>query len=255
MYIIDPSNHENANKKWEKVCNSVPNGARTLGLSTSKYLSDTFAPYYDLLITYCASVPFEMPGNVKKIAIIHHQNYPRSAAVSSWRKLNKMYYGYTLDFFCNVEEVVDLFREQQDFYRSKGKTFFLPRFIDTTTLPKPKKDKTIPTLWFGNRYGSFNKQFNDYIKKQPYPYWLSKNVFGIGDKELFEIEDREDVLEIVNSAKEVWAIGICQLEAKYLGATTHSFIKDGDLPLYTEETIVSYLQELLESQVQKVSKS
>lgn len=251
MFVIDPTNHTKANKKWETVCAGVPNGARTLGLSVSKYLAPTFFPYYDLLITYCANVPFDMPEDVKKIAVIHHQNYPRIAAVKGWRELNRMYSGYTLDFFCNVEEVVDLFREQQAFHHSKGKTFFLPRFIDTTTMPEPKEKKEIPTLWFGNRYGAFEKQFSQYLKKNEHPYWLSKNVFGVGERELFKIEDREDVLEIVNSAREVWAIGICQLEAKYLGATTHSFIRNGDLPLYTEKTIVPYLEELLRSQDRK----
>ena len=109
-------------------------------------------------------------------------------------------------------------------------------------MPKIHKEKTIPTLWYGNRWAEFAREFCEYCKA-PHPYWVSGGVFGKGEKALYEI-DRKDALRILNDAKYVWAIGVSQLEAKYLGAKVIPY-RDDKLPYYDEKTIVPYVRELL----------
>lgn len=237
MYILDPSNHENANRIWREMLSSKPNGARTLGTAVSKYLAPAFEPYYDMLITYASDIPFDIPKDVRKIAVIWHQNFPWAAGISAWRKVNSILYWYDVDYFCNEKKIVQLIRE------SGGKAHFMPRFIDTTTLPKPKKEKTIDTLWFGNRWNEFRREFVQYQREVKTPYWLSHNIFGNGEEELYEV-DRTDALKILNDAKTVWAIGISQLEAQYLGAEVHSYRGDV-LPFYDQNTIKDYVARLL----------
>lgn len=240
MYILGTKNHKKANAVWKELLNGKPNGARTLGAAIEK-LSDYFEPYYDMLITYASDIEFEMPKDVKKIAVIWHQNYPWASGITSWRKVNKKLKGYDVHYFCNEEHIIELIKE------SKGKAFYLPRFIDTKSIPIPKggyEIKYIPTLWFGNRWNEFGCEFENY-KKNEKPYWISQGMFGKGDKEITELT-REEALEVVASTRKVWAIGISQLEAKYLGAEIVSY-RGEEHPYYDQNTIKKYLKELLSS--------
>lgn len=235
MLIISPENHENANKIWREKLDCKPNGARTLGTAAAEYLAPALAPYYDLFVTYGVDIEFPIPDGTKNIAVMWHQNYPWAAGITAWRRVNERLSGYTVDYFCNEETIVALIRE------AGGRAFFLPRFIDTTTLPTPKP-KRISNLWFGNRWGEFGVEFQLFLNNKK-PYWISQGVFGIGEKEIAEL-DHEQALEIVSEAKNVWAIGLCQLEAKALGANVITY-RGEPLPFYDQNTIVDYLKDLI----------
>lgn len=238
MYILDPSNHTEANKVWRGLLGGRPNGARTLGEAASKYLSPVLEPHYDMFITYAADLPFEVPKGVRKIAVMWHQNFPWASGIAVWRKVNSVLWEYDVDYFCNEKQLVTLIKE------NGGRAYYLPRFIDTTTLPTPQKKKHIDTLWFGNKWDEFRKEFTKYQWSVATPYWLSHNIFGKGDDRLYDL-DREDALSIVNDAKVVWAIGISQLEAQYLGANVLSYRGDV-LPLYDQTTAPLYLAKLVQ---------
>lgn len=237
MFVVSPDNHTYANKVWLEQLNGKPNGARTLGAAAAKYLSDTMATRYDMLVTYASDMPFDIPDGVKTIAVMWHQNYPWSAGISAWRKMRASLASYEVECFCNEQKIVELIREQG------GTAFYLPRFIDTTTLPAPK-EKRISNLWFGNRWGEFGAEFERY-KERKNPYWISQGVLGLGEKEIADLT-HEQALEIVAEAKNVWAIGLCQLEARHLGANVFSYRGDV-LPFYDQTTIVAYLEKLLSS--------
>lgn len=237
MIIVAPGSHPQADTVWKELLKGKPNGARTLGSWQRFHLAKLFAPYYDMFVTYAADIPFEIPEGVKKIAVCWHQNYPYAAGISKWRKTNRMLAGYEVHYFVNEPHLIELIHEQG------GRAFLLPRFVDTKSLPKPRKEKTIPTLWYGNRWAEFGREFCEYCKL-PHPYWVSGGFFGKGEEALYEI-DRRDALKILGMAKDVWAIGVSQLEAKYLGATVHSY-RDKELPFYDQRTIVPYTQKLLE---------
>lgn len=247
MIILDPSNHETANKVWREKLNCKPNGARTLGAAASKYLSPIFEQDYDMFVTYAVDIPFDIPDGVKKIAVMWHQNYPWQSGIAVWRKANYTLRDYDVDYFCNEKQIVQLIRE------GGGSAYFLPRFIDTTVMPTPNKKKTIPNLWFGNRWNEFGGEFARYTMEVKPAYWLSHNIFGKDDKQIVEL-DGDDALTIVNEARDVWAIGISQLEAQYLGARVHSY-RGEVLPFYDQNTIPLYLEKLLQTVVRKSPKS
>lgn len=238
MYIISPENHETANKVWRELLGSRPNGARTLGEASAKYLSDEMAKHYDMFVTYCVNFPFEIPDGVKRIAVMWHQNFPWVDGFKLWQTCNIKLAGYEVDYFVNEHKMVDLIREVG------GRAYFLPRFIDTTTLPEPVEQKTIPVLWFGNKWGEFKGEFEEYKNSYERPAWVTQGNYGIGDKVLRENISHEQALEIVARAKTVWAIGISQLEAKALGAEIISY-RGQAIPLYTEKTAPLYLRRLL----------
>lgn len=248
MIILDPSNHTEANKVWREVLGSRPNGARTLGEAASKYLSPIFERHYDMFVTYAADIKFEIPEGVERIAVMWHQNFPWASGIAVWRKVNSVLWKYDVDYFCNEKHIVKLIRE------NGGQAYYLPRFIDTATMVEPKKEKTIDTLWFGNRWDEFRKEFTQYYLTTKRPYWLSHNIFGLGDERLYDLGDRKDALRIVAEAKKVWAIGVSQLEAQYLGAEVISY--RGDIaPFYDQNTITLYLEKLLQTVVQRPPKS
>ena len=236
MIIVAPGSHPEADKVWEQTLNKKPNGARVLGNWQKIHLSKLFEPYYDMLVTYAAEIPFDIPKGVKRIAICWHSNFPWAAGITKWRRVNKTLAGYEVDYFVNEQHLIELIEEQG------GRAFYLPRFVDTKALPKPKEEKTIPTLWYGNRWAEFGAQFAKYSRRK-HAYWISGGFFGKGDKALYEV-DRKDALRILNEAKYVWAIGVSQLEAKYLGAEIISY-RDAPLPYYDQKTIVPYTKELL----------
>lgn len=236
MVIVAPGSHPRADKVWKETLNSKPNGARVLGNWQKIYLSKLFEPYYDMLVTYAADIPFDIPDGVNRIAVLWHQNFPWAAGISKWRKVNQMLTGYDVDYFANEPHLIELIKEQG------GRAFLLPRFVDTKALPKPREEKTIPTLWYGNRWAEFAREFCEYCKL-PHPYWISGGFFGKGEKALYEV-DRKDALRILNMTKDVWAIGVSHLEARYLGARVHSY-RDKESPFYDQNTIVPYTEELL----------
>ena len=237
MYTISPGHHETADKFWKEKLGSRPNGARTLGSAQAKYLAPIFERHYDMLITYCSAFEFEIPKGVKKIAICWHQNYPWVEAFKQWQRVNIKLKDYEVDWFCNEETIVKLIRE------GGGRAFYLPRFIDTHEMPRPKIAKEYNTLWFGNQWGGFQNEFAMYKRNAREPYWVTHGVFGYGDKEIRKV-NHEQSLEIVNKARTVWAIGVSQLEAQYLGARVVSY-RGGILPYYDETTIPLYLERLL----------
>lgn len=240
MYIVKPGKHPVADKIWKEQLGGSMNGARTLGTAQAKHLSKLFEQVgYDMLVTYASDMDFEIPGNVKRIAVMWHANYPWLAGVSLWRKVDAKLGKYQVDYFSNEPHLVELIKEQG------GRAYYLPRFIDTKTLPIPKKDKSIPSLWLGNRWASFENQFQRYISSNKTPCWISQGKFGVGKEEKYTI-NREDTLEILNDSKVVWAIGISQLEAMYLGCKVIPY-RDGLLPFYDQNTIKVYLRALLQS--------
>lgn len=238
MYIISPANHETANKVWREQLGSRPNGARTLGTSSAKYLADEMSKYYDMFVTYCVNYPFEIPDGVKTIAVMWHQNFPWTEGFKQWQRVNIDLAGYEVDYFVNEQKMVDLIREVG------GRAFYLPRFIDTNTLPEPA-EKTIPNLWFGNKWGEFRGEFEQYKATYERAPWVTQGNYGIGDKVLRENISQEQALMLVARAKVVWAIGLSQLEAQALGAEVISY-RGEVLPLYTEKTAPLYLRRLLD---------
>ena len=236
MYIISPGHHKTADKYWKEKLGSKPNGARTLGSAQAKYLAPVFERYYDMLITYCSAFEFEIPKGVKKIAVCWHQNFPWVDAFKQWQRVNIKFQGYEVDWFCNERKIVELINE------GGGRAFYLPRFIDTHAMPKGKPKK-IDHLWFGNQWGGFQGEFAEYKRTNKEPYWITHGSFGLGDKKIRDVS-HEEALEIVSQAKEVWAIGISQLEAQYYGANIVSY--RGDVLKYLDEKIApEYLNRLL----------
>ena len=240
MKIIGVGSHPVADDFWKNVLGGKPNGARVLGANQEKFLAPIIEKYYDAAIFYAADlVSDEMLKDIPKgsrIFVAHHQNYPWAAGISKWRRVNKQLAEYEVDYFANEPHIIELIDEQG------GRAFLLPRFIDVKALPKPKEEKTIPTLWYGNRWAEFGAQFAKYSQIK-HPYWISGGFFGKGEKALYEIS-RKDALRILNDAKYVWAIGVSQLEAKYLGAKVIPY-RDDLLPYYDQKTIVPYVKELL----------
>ena len=238
MYIISPKNHTEANKVWKEKLGGRPNGARVLGEAQAKYLSKEFAKYYDLLVTYSVNLPFEIPEGTKRIAVMWHQNYPWTEGFKQWQRVNIKLKDYQVDYFANEHKIVDLINEV------KNNAFFLPRFVDTDTLPKPM-EKTIDTLWYGNRWNSFSEEFDIYKRKAYKPLWVSQGKFGDGDKIIKDNLTHEESLDILRRARVVWAIGVSQLEAQAFGAKVVPY-RGQVLPLYTEKTAPVYLRRLLD---------
>lgn len=238
MYIISPANHETANKVWREQLGSRPNGARTLGTSSAKYLADEMSKHYDMFITYCVNYPFEIPDGVKTIAVMWHQNFPWTEGFKQWQVVNLKLAGYEVDYFVNEHKMVDLIRE------GGGRAYYLPRFIDTNLLPEPAREKDIPTLWFGNTWGEFRSEFANYKATVDTPYWITQGRYGFGDEVIDDDISHEDALKIVARAKVVWAIGLSQMEARALGAEIISY-RGAPHPFYTEKTAPVYLRRLL----------
>lgn len=238
MYIISPGHHPVADEVWRTKLNSKPNGARTLGSAQAKYLAGEFEKHYDMLVTYCSSFDFDIPEDVKKIAVCWHQNFPWVDAFKQWQRTNLKFKDYEVDWFCNEEKIVELINE------GGGRAFYLPRFIDTKEMPKPKIAKEYDTLWFGNQWGGFQNEFAMYKRNAHKPYWVAHGTFGYGDKKIREV-NHEQSLDIVNKARVVWAIGVSQLEAQYLGARIVSY-RGKILPYYDETTIPLFTRRLLD---------
>lgn len=238
MYIISPGHHPVADEVWRTKLNSKPNGARTLGSAQAKYLAGEFEKHYDMLVTYCSSFDFDIPEDVKKIAVCWHQNFPWVDAFKQWQRTNLKFKDYEVDWFCNEEKIVELINE------GGGRAFYLPRFIDTKEMPKPKIAKEYDTLWFGNQWGGFQNEFAMYKRNAHKPYWVAHGTFGYGDKKIREV-NHEQSLDIVNKARAVWAIGVSQLEAQYLGARIVSY-RGKILPYYDETTIPLFTRRLLD---------
>lgn len=238
MYIISPGHHKTADKYWKEKLGGKPNGARTLGSAQAKYLAPVFERYYDMLITYCSSFEFEIPRGVKRIAICWHQNFPWVDAFKQWQRTNLKFKDYEVDWFCNEKTIVQLIRE------GGGRAFYLPRFVDTDELPDPTDEKKFDTLWFGNQWGGFQGEFQTYKDNAHKPYWITHGTFGYGNKKIKDVT-HEEALRLVSKARAVWAIGMSQLEAQYLGAKIVSFRGD-ILDFYDEKTIPLFLGRLLD---------
>lgn len=241
MKIIGVGSHPVADEVWATTLQKKPNGARTLGRWQELYLTPIIEKYYDAAIFYAADlVSAEMLKDIpegSRLFVAHHSNFPWASGISKWRKTNRMLAGYEVDYFVNEPHLIELIEEQG------GRAFLLPRFISTGAMPKIHKEKTIPTLWYGNRWAEFAREFYEYCKLS-HPYWISGGFFGKGGEALYEI-DRRDALRILGMARDVWAIGVSQLEAKYLGARIHSY-RDKELPFYDQRTIVPYTKKLLD---------
>lgn len=237
MNIISPGTHPVADKFWKEILHEKPNGARTLGAAQAKHLADLFEPYYDLMVCYASEYDFDIPKGTKRIAIMTHQNFPWTAGFKSWQRVNNKLKGYEVDYFMNEPKLIGLVREVG------GRAFYLPRFIDTNEYPKIVGETQIPTLWFGNAWGEFQGEFEMY-KQQKEPYWITQGRFGCGEEVIKDNLDRSTTLTILASAKKVWAIGICQLEARYYGAEVVSY-RGELLPYYDEKTIRPYTKRLL----------
>lgn len=237
MNIIKPGNHPAADKFWETVLNKKPNGARTLGDAQAKWLAKCFEPYYDLLVTYASEYDFDIPEGTKRIAIMTHQNFPWVAGLRSWQKVNNKLQGYEVDYFINEQNLINLVKE------AGGRAFYLPRFIDATKYPRFLHEKDIETLWFGNAWGEFQGEFAMYKNTVKNPVWITHGNFGAGDKTIRSLS-RMETLAILARAKEVWAIGISQLEAQLYNCDIVSY-RGPVLPYYDQKTIVPYTKELL----------
>ena len=237
MIVVSPNHHPQADKVWRELLGSKPNGARTLGTAQEKYLADVFEPYYDMLVTYASDYPFEIPEGVKRIAIMWHQNYPWTEGFKVWQRVNCRLKSYEVDYFVNEEKLLSLIEEVG------GRAYFFPRFIDTKKYPKFNCTKNIPTLWFGNPWREFSKEFEGYKLMNEHPWWICHGELGYGDEKKRALNRRE-TLQFLARAKEVWAIGISQLEAQYYGAEIVSYRGDV-LPFYDEKMIVEEAKKLL----------
>lgn len=239
MIVISPGHHPVADKFWKEKLGGRLNGARVLGEAQAKYLTPLFEQKYDMLITYASDMDFEIPDSVKRIAVMWHFNFPKVEAFRLWQKVNLKLKGYYVDYFSNDQDVIALVREVG------GRIFYLPRFIDTNEYPKFDVKKTIPTLWMGNKWNEFKFEFDNYIKNES-PAWISQGQLGLG-KTIFNPHlSREATLRLLAKTKEVWAIGICQLEAQYYGCEVVPY-RGERLPFYDQNTIKSYLEALLQS--------
>ena len=237
MEIIAPNSHPTADKVWREQLGSKPNGARTLGSAQAKYLAPLFEPYYDEMVCYASDYQFEIPEGAKRIAVMVHQNYPWVEAFKIWQRTNVKLKRYEVDYFANEPKIVELIRQ------GGGKCFYLPRFIDTTEYPIFSDIKKYKHLWFGNPWNEFKKEF-EYYKDTTHGWWICHGRFGRNDKVIKEL-NRFETLRILSQAKEVWAIGVSQLEAQYYGCKIVSY-RDGVLPFYNEDTIQDYTKDLLE---------
>ena len=239
MYILSTENHTQADKVWRELLGCRPNGARTLSQASVKYFAPLMEKHYDMFVTYCVNIPFEIPEGVKTIAVMWHQNFPWTEGFKQWQRANLMLRGYEVDYFCNEHKIVDLINE------GGGRAYYLPRFIDTTLLPEPARKKDIPTLWFGNTWGEFRSEFANYKASTDTPYWITQGRYGFGDKTIDDNISHDDALKIVARAKVVWAIGLSQMEARALGADIVSY-RGAPHPFYTEKTAPVYLRRLLD---------
>jgi hypothetical protein len=210
MEIVYPNHHPVADKVWREQLGSKPNGARTLGSAQAKYLAPIFEPYYDLMVCYASDYQFEIPEGTKRIAIMVHQNYPWAEAFKVWQRTNVRLLEYEVDYFANEQKIVDLINS------GGGKCFYLPRFIDTKKYPKFNCTRIYDCLWFGNPWNEFKKEF-DYYKDTTNGWWICHNQFGKKDKVIKDKLERTETLRLLAQAKEVWAIGVSQLEAQYYG--------------------------------------
>lgn len=236
MKIVSPGNHPTADEFWEKSLGGKPNGARTLGSAMAKYFPPLLGPYFDLMVCYSASFDFEIPEGTRRIAVFGHQNHPHTDGFKVWQKVNLKLKDYETVYFYNDPTMVTLIKQFAPCY-------LLPRFIDTELYPNLSRKKTIDTLWLGNVWGAMEGEFDMYKRSNPKPYWISKGVFGLGDKKIKEL-NRTETLKKLALAKKVWAIGVSQLEAKYYGCEVVSY-KNEVIPYYDQHTIIPYLEKLL----------
>ena len=237
MKVVSPGHHPAADKFWKEELNCKLNGARTLGSAMAKYFPPLLEPYFDLMVCYSASFPFEIPAGARRVAVFCHQNYPYPESFNLWQKIHLKLRDYETIYFYNDPTMVKLVGDFAPCY-------YLPRFIDTTAYPKLHCNKVIDTLWLGNAWASVSGAFETYKKENTKPYWISKGTFGCGDKKIRELT-RLETLQKLCSAKRVWAIGISQLEAQYYGCEVVPY-KDGVLPFYDQNSIRGCLKDLLE---------
>lgn len=237
MIVVSPNHHPEADRVWREVLGGRVNGARVLGAAQAKYLAPLF-DRYDMLVTYASNISFDIPNNVKRIAVCWHQNWPKEEAFKTWQRVNVSLRDYEVDYFCNEHFIVDLIRE------GGGRAYYLPRFIDTTHYPKTNCTKTINTLWLGNRWRMFKGEYQLYCQSVEKPLCIDGGWLFNGEKKIRPVK-REQVPLMLAKAKTVWAIGVSQLEAQFYGCEIVSYRGDV-LPFYDENTIREYTKNLLD---------
>lgn len=163
-----------------------------------------------------------------------HLNTPLEVAIKNWRKTLKAYPNAI--FLINN---VDLFKALEQVY---PRVYFLPRFIDPSELPEPKENKEKDTLWFGNAWLHHQDKYELYLEN--HKDWISRGEYnGRSIK-------REQALNIVNNTHKVWAIGLCAMEAKYLGCEVVEY--DGNTyDILLPQDVQRMLKEILDGDVVK----
>lgn len=237
MIVISPNHHPEADKFWREKSGGRINGARILGAAQAKYLAPLF-DRYDMMVTYASDFPFEIPNNVKRIAVMHHANWPKEESFKLWQRVNVKLWGREVDYFCNEQFIIDLIKE------GGGRAYYLPRFIDTSKYPHTLCIKTIDTLWLGNRWACFEGEYQCYCQSVKKPLCIDGGWLWNGQTKIRPVK-REQVPIMLAKAKKVWAIGVSQLEAQFYGCDIVSY-RGGILPFYDEVSIQKYVKDLLD---------
>lgn len=163
-----------------------------------------------------------------------HLNTPLELAIKNWKKTLKAYPNAI--FLINN---VALLKVLEQIY---PRVYFLPRFIDPSELPEPKANKGKDTLWFGNAWTHHQDKYELYLEN--HKDWISRGEYN--GKPI----KREQALDIVNNTHKVWAIGLCAMEAKYLGCEVVEY--DGNTyEILLPQDVQQMLKEILDGDVVK----
>lgn len=158
-----------------------------------------------------------------------HLNKPLDIAIASWRKTLRAYPNAI--FLLNSVELLKILE------KIYPRVYYLPRFIDPKQLPTPKTHKENESIWFGNVWKHHQDKFDTYLEKNK--DWISKGEYNGNPIE------RKKALEIINNTQKVWAIGLCAMEAKYLGCEVVEY--DGNTyDVLLPKDVQQLLKEILE---------
>lgn len=193
-----------------------------------KYYAPIIEKYYPkaTFITMSACDRYIKTRN--QVVIMWHYNTPLDKAIENWRKVNKIYPDAI--YLMNNQDILGLAKKESH------RCHFLPLSIDTGVLPKPKKDKELEELWFGNVWDHHKETFANYKGD-----WISKGLHnGVPIS-------RAKALDVVNNTKKVRAIGLCAVEAKYLGCEVFGY-NDKDYEVLLPQDVAIILEEIIKTE-------
>ena len=163
-----------------------------------------------------------------QVIIMWHLNTPLDLAIKTWQKANKNYPNAI--YLLNNKDILELAKKESP------RCHYLPLSIDPSTLPKPKQDKELEEIWFGNVWDHHKETFANYKGD-----WISKGLHNGVPK------TRQELLEVVNNTKKVRAIGLCAVEAKYLGCEVVGY-NDKEYEILLPQDVIEILKEILKTE-------